>query len=89
MSEVGRRLQGWREHCGLSQREAATRAGVSQSFWSQCEAGERVPSDAIAIEKLVRLTKSEPRFALSLEMFARELAARRRKRRAKTHARAA
>lgn len=36
---VGKRLKKWRESLGLSQRDAASRAGVSQAAWQAVEDG--------------------------------------------------
>jgi len=61
-------MRGWRQHRGLTQREAARSAGISQSAWCQYESGERVPNDAAVIERLIKATGEKPRFALSLSM---------------------
>jgi transcriptional regulator with XRE-family HTH domain len=50
----GERLRGWREHAGLRQSEAASKAGMPQSKWSLLEAGATRPNveQALAIVAL-------------------------------------
>ncbi len=52
---VSERLVAWRSSVGISQREAARRAGVAQPTWSDLEGGraKRVSVDtALAVEKI-------------------------------------
>lgn len=63
---VSERLVAWRTSTGLSQREAARRAGVAQPTWSDLEAGraKRVSVDtAMAVERVtdgaIRVTEWE------------------------------
>ncbi|MET7890636.1 helix-turn-helix domain-containing protein [Streptomyces mirabilis] len=46
--ELGPMLRAARERAGMGQREAARRAGVSQGHLWLLEAGQRVPSAAVA-----------------------------------------
>ncbi len=68
MQKIARRLRGWRKDRGLSQREAAELAGISQPAWCQYEAG-KVPIDIRVITCLVRVTRDHPRYSLDFAMF--------------------
>jgi transcriptional regulator with XRE-family HTH domain len=50
-SSTRKRLHKWRVAHGLTQHQAAKRAGLHQSAWSQIEQGDRMPS----IEQGLRL----------------------------------
>ncbi|WP_406360325.1 helix-turn-helix transcriptional regulator [Streptomyces sp. NBC_00715] len=64
-------LRAARERTGLSQSEAARRAGIGQPYLWMLEAGQRVPSTAVAelLADVLRLTLAECRdlFAASVD----------------------
>lgn len=80
MTAIARRLRRWREHRRLTQRQAAREAGISQSAWCLYETGQRVPYDSITIQALLRVTRHDARFALTLAMFVSDGVRRRSKR---------
>ena len=54
LRELGKRIRALREHRGLTQEELASRCGISVSFASLLERGERSPS----YETLVQIAKA-------------------------------
>lgn len=46
---VARKMRAWRESLGLTQRQAAKRAGVSQAVWSKLESGRSIKGIGLRI----------------------------------------
>ena len=59
MPTIGERLKSFRESMGLSQKDAAQQAGISQASWSDYENDEKLPRVRQAM-LLARLTKDTP-----------------------------
>lgn len=53
---IGERLEVWRRKRGLSQRQAAELAGVTQPAWCNYERDQVVPRDLALVQRLVSLT---------------------------------
>ncbi len=56
---TGERLKEARHKAGLTQTEAATRAGISQAYWARIELGVRCPFDHLEmLERVARAAET-------------------------------
>lgn len=49
---MGKRIAARRQELGLTQAEAAERAGVSPGYWSRIETGSRTPNRIRSLERI-------------------------------------
>lgn len=56
---IGKKLRGWRKVRGLTQTEAATAAGLSQSTWAELEVGDFTRIGLDVAQRVVDVTCGE------------------------------